>query len=115
MDLREKRCVPCEGGVSRLVREEQERLAASVPSWRVEGEKLIRTFTFDDFAGAMAVIGRVAVVGGAGGPDPDFCVHFRRVEMSIWTHAIGGLSENDFILAAKIDAVEEASIASGRR
>lgn len=108
MELRERRCVPCEGGIPPLTRDEQAALLPQVPSWRVEGDKLLRTFVLDSFVAAMAFIQRMANLAEAEGHHPDFCVHYRKVDVSLWTHAIGGLSESDFILAAKIDELEEA-------
>lgn len=103
MDLLQKRCVPCEGGVPKLGPEEQTRLSVQVPAWKVEDDKLLRSFRFADFREAMAFLGRVADLAEAEGHHPDFCVHYNKVDMSVWTHAIGGLSENDYILAAKVD------------
>ena len=108
MDLRKRRCVPCEGGVPKLGTEEQRRFGVEVPEWRVEGDKLLRSFAFDDFAQSMAFLQRVAAIAEDQGHHPDFCVHYRNVDMALWTHAIGGLSENDYILAAMIDGAIEA-------
>jgi 4a-hydroxytetrahydrobiopterin dehydratase len=107
MDLVQKRCVPCEGGVPKLDPDAQRPLLAQVPAWRAEGDKLLRTFRFANFREAMAFLERVADLAEGEGHHPDFCVHYNKVDMSLWTHAIGGLSENDFILAAKIDALLE--------
>ena len=104
-DLRTRRCVPCEGGVPKLGTEEIAKLAPQVPAWSVDGERLRRKFVFRNFVEAMRFVNRMADVAEAEGHHPDFSVHYREVEVSIWTHAIGGLSENDFILAAKIDAL----------
>lgn len=103
--LRAKRCVPCEGGVEKLSPEAAEALRVGVPSWRIEDGKLRRTRVLPDFAAAMRFLVRVAEIAEAEGHHPDFSVHYDRVDFTIWTHAIGGLSENDFILAAKIDAL----------
>lgn len=108
MELRNRRCVPCEGGIPPLTRSEQAALLPQVPAWKVEGDKLVRTFVLDSFVAAMAFIQGMANLAEAEGHHPDFCVHYRKVEVSLWTHAIGGLSESDFILAAKIDGLEEA-------
>lgn len=108
MSLRAKHCVPCEGGVPKLGPSDVARLAPEVPGWTVRDDKLHRAFTFRDFVAAMGFVNRMAEVAEAEGHHPDFAVHYREVQVSIWTHAIGGLSENDFILAAKIDAVESA-------
>ena len=102
MGLESKRCVPCEGGVPKLDDDEVRRLLVEAPGWAAEGEKLRRTFLFDNFLVAMAFVNRMADLAEAEGHHPDFCVHYRRVDVTVWTHAIGGLSENDFILAAKI-------------
>jgi 4a-hydroxytetrahydrobiopterin dehydratase len=108
MGLESKRCVPCEGGVPKLGPIEIASLLPEVPGWREEGDRIHRTFQFPDFVRAMAFLNRVATIAEAEGHHPDFCVHYSKVEMTIWTHAIGGLSENDFILAAKIDRAVEA-------
>jgi len=105
MTLREKKCVPCEGGVEPLSGDETRRLLGEVDGWREEDRQLRKTMTFADFRAAMAFVGRVADLAEAEGHHPDFCVHYSRVDFTIWTHAIGGLSENDFILASKIDAL----------
>ena len=104
-DLRARRCVPCEGGVPKLGTGEIAKLAPQVPAWSVDGERLRRKFVFRNFVEAMRFVNRMADVAEAEGHHPDFSVHYREVEVSIWTHAIGGLSENDFILAAKIDVL----------
>ncbi|MBM3270023.1 MAG: 4a-hydroxytetrahydrobiopterin dehydratase [Candidatus Sericytochromatia bacterium] len=103
MALADRRCVPCEGGTPKLPPAAIGALAAELPGWEVRDERLVRTFKFKDFRAAMAFLGRVADVAENEGHHPDFCVHYRVVDMTVWTHAIGGLSENDFILAAKID------------
>lgn len=105
MELRAKRCLPCEGGVPKLGPEAIAALRPQIPSWDVRDERLVRRFTFRDFRQAMGFVDRMAEVAEAEGHHPDFTVHYREVEVVIWTHAVGGLSENDFILAAKIDAL----------
>ena len=97
--------MPCEGGVSKLAPEETVRLLGQVHGWELRDGKLVRTFKFGDFREAMRFVDRMAEVAEAEGHHPDFCVHYSRVDVTIWTHAIDGLSENDFILAAKIDAL----------
>ncbi len=81
-------------------------LLAQLPGWRLaEGEplKLARTLKRKDFAGAMAFVNRVADLAEAEGHHPDICVSWNRATLELFTHAIGGLSENDFIMAAKIN------------
>ena len=105
MDLTSRRCVPCEGGVPALGPDAVAYLLRDVRGWEARDGKLHKTFDHRDFVEAMAFVDRMATLAEAEGHHPDFCVHYRRVDVSIWTHAIGGLSENDFILAAKIDAL----------
>ena len=104
-DLRAKRCLPCEPGMAKLDAAAIARLAPAVPVWETAGERLRRRFVFHDFVQAMRFVTRMADLAEAEGHHPDFCVHYREVDVTIWTHAAGGLSENDFILAAKIDAL----------
>ena len=109
--LTDKKCVPCEGGIQPLTAEEMKKLTPQVPGWRVVPvEKtsrtmntLQKTMTFKNFRQAMAFLRLVEEQAEAEGHHPDFCVHYNRVDFTLWTHAIGGLHENDFILAAKID------------
>ncbi len=86
-----------------------EAYVAQVPGWRlVAGDplKIARNLKFSDFAQAMAFVNRVAEVAEAEGHHPDLCVSWNRVKLELVTHAIGGLSENDFIMAAKINDLE---------
>jgi 4a-hydroxytetrahydrobiopterin dehydratase len=103
--LRERRCTPCTGATPRLGAAEIATLEPQVPDWTVRDDRLRRKLTFRDFVAAIAFVNRMAEVAEAEQHHPDFTVHYREVEVSIWTHAVGGLSENDFILAAKIDGV----------
>ena len=104
-DLVTRRCVPCEGGVPPLDDAKTRELLAQVPGWELREGKLHRRRSFRDFKEAMGFLVQVALVAEAEGHHPDFAVHWNQVDFTIWTHAIGGLSENDFILAAKIDAI----------
>ncbi|HEX9640860.1 MAG TPA: 4a-hydroxytetrahydrobiopterin dehydratase, partial [Candidatus Krumholzibacteria bacterium] len=111
-DLATKRCVPCEGGAEPLSREAAEVYLAQVPGWRiVEGAPLTiaRDVKRKDFAGAMAFVNKMAAVAEEQGHHPDFCVSWNKVKIELVTHSIGGLSENDFIMAAKINALEAGS------
>jgi 4a-hydroxytetrahydrobiopterin dehydratase len=103
--LRTKHCVPCEGGVPPVGGDELERLLKEVPAWEVRNGRLHRHFAFRGFTEAMRFVNAMAEVAESEGHHPDFTVHYREVDVEVWTHAIGGLSENDFILAAKIDEV----------
>jgi 4a-hydroxytetrahydrobiopterin dehydratase len=83
-----------------------------VPGWDLRESTLTRRFKLRDFSAAMAFVNRVAGLAEAEGHHPDFAVHYSTVDVTIWTHAVGGLSENDFILAAKLDRIESRGAAS---
>jgi 4a-hydroxytetrahydrobiopterin dehydratase len=103
VNLRDRRCVPCERGTPPIADDEAERLLAQVSGWELGGGRIRKAVTFPGFAAAIAFVNRMADVAEAEGHHPDFCVHYNRVDLTVWTHAAGGLTENDFILAAKID------------
>lgn len=105
MSLLARKCVPCEGDVPRLGPARVAELLKEVDRWEVGDDKLHRTFKFKSFIRAIQFVNRMAEVAEAEGHHPDFSVHYNRVEVVVWTHAIGGLSENDFIMAAKISAL----------
>jgi 4a-hydroxytetrahydrobiopterin dehydratase len=102
--LASKSCVPCRGGVPPLSKADAEAFIVQTPGWRLgdEGTRLKRAFEFRDFVEAMRFVNRVADVAESQGHHPDIAIHWNRVELTLWTHKIGGLHENDFILAAKI-------------
>jgi len=104
--LASKGCVPCEGGVPKLTPGQIAKLLPQLDGWVVEGDTIRKSRTFFDFLDAMDFCNAMADIAEDEGHHPDFCVHFNRVDVTIWTHAIGGLSENDFILAAKIDRID---------
>ena len=107
--LAAKSCVPCRGGVAPLQKAQAERLLGQTPLWKLEesGTRLKRTFEFADFREAMRFVNGVAEIAEGEGHHPDIAIHWNRVELTLWTHKIGGLHENDFILAAKIDRLLE--------
>lgn len=103
--LSSKHCVPCHGGVPRLGGEEIEPLLRQLVGWRVEEEHhLSKEYKFTNFAAALAFVNRVGEVAEAEGHHPDVEFGWGYARLKIYTHAIGGLSESDFILAAHIDA-----------
>jgi 4a-hydroxytetrahydrobiopterin dehydratase len=103
-DLAEKNCVPCRGGVPPLQGEELSRLAAQLPGWQVVSEHhLTRSFKFPDFRAALEFVNRVGELAEQQGHHPDLYLAWGRVDVTTWTHKINGLTESDFILAAKID------------
>ena len=102
-------CVPCEGGMPPLKKEEADGFLRQVDGWTSDGERIRKSFAFKNFLAAMAFLNDVARVAEAEGHHPDFTLHsWNKVDVTLWTHAIGGLSRNDFILAAKIDATLKA-------
>ena len=104
--LRAKRCLPCEGGVPKLTPAGAEAQLAKLQGWTIvhQGERIRKAWVVKNFMAAMCFFEKVAEVSEAEGHHPDLhLVGYRNVAIEIWTHAIGGLSENDFILAAKID------------
>ena len=107
-ELTRKKCAPCEGGIPALTGPEVDALLKNLPGWnQVEGGKRIRReWRAKNFVAAIDFFNKVADLSEAEGHHPDLhLVGYRDVAIEIWTHAIGGLSENDFILAAKIDAL----------
>jgi 4a-hydroxytetrahydrobiopterin dehydratase len=107
-----ERCVPCEGGTPPLSEAEARGLLAELgDGWQLAngGKALTRELKFKDFAQAMAFLNRLADVAEAEGHHPDFCLHgWNQVSLTLATHAIGGLSRNDFILAAKANQAAAA-------
>jgi 4a-hydroxytetrahydrobiopterin dehydratase len=104
-DLASRRCVACRGGTPPLSEMEARRLLAGVPLWSLQegATRLSRRFEFKDFVQAMEFVNRVAEIAEAEGHHPDIAIHWNKVDLVLWTHSIGGLHENDFIVAAKID------------
>ena len=104
-DLASKKCVLCEGGIPPLNRNEIKTYHKLLrQGWDVIDDKSIqKVFSFVNYKHTMDFVNRVAQLAEAEGHHPVMHVHFAKVEVELWTHAINGLSENDFILAAKID------------
>jgi 4a-hydroxytetrahydrobiopterin dehydratase len=113
MDFTTKKCVPCEGGVPSKTAAEVDEALASLAGWDArEGKtQLHKHYRFKDFVEAMAFVNALAALAEAEGHHPDFSVHWNAVDVTLWTHAIGGLSENDFIVAAKLDQLPQARAA----
>jgi 4a-hydroxytetrahydrobiopterin dehydratase len=95
----------CHDGAPKLDASTTRLLAAEVPEWNVAGERLAREFKFPDFASALAFVNRVGEVAESENHHPDIALTWGKVAISTWTHSANGLSENDFVLAAKIDAL----------
>lgn len=104
MSLAEKHCVPCRGGVPPLQGEALEKMKAEVPNWQVvDRHHLVRSFTFPDFKTALEFVNRAGAVAEEEGHHPDLYLAWGKVDVKTWTHKIDGLTESDFILAAKIE------------
>jgi 4a-hydroxytetrahydrobiopterin dehydratase len=104
--LVKKKCLPCEGGVDPCPLDAAERQLQRLPGWYLthDGQRIRKDWTVKNFIAGMDFFNRCAEVAEADGHHPDLHIAgYRNVSVELWTHAIGGLSENDFILAAKID------------
>jgi 4a-hydroxytetrahydrobiopterin dehydratase len=112
-DLAKRRCEPCAAGTPPIEGAELERLLSELPGWSVVGggagtrggggSRLEKEYRFPDFRQALAFVNRVGEVAEQEGHHPDLELGWGRVKITLWTHSIGGLSENDFIVAAKAD------------
>lgn len=105
-ELASRACVPCRGGVPPLKGEEISNLLGELNGWSVVSEHhLTKAYKLGDFKEALAFVNRVGGLAEEQGHHPDICFGWGKVEITIWTHKIDGLTESDFILAAKIDAL----------
>lgn len=104
--LAQKTCVPCTGEVPPLKAAEIAQYLRQTPEWQVVNDHhLVREFRFPDFLKALAATNRVGKVAEEQGHHPDLHLGWGRLKVEIWTHKIDGLTESDFILAAKIDEI----------
>ena len=106
MSLTDKHCTPCQGGIDPLTRAEAEGYLADLPGWRLsdDASRISRLFRVKDFAEAQAIANRAGDVAEQEDHHPDIRFGYGWCEVEIHTHAIGGLHENDFIYAAKVNA-----------
>ena len=118
MDLTKKHCVPCEGGTPPLSDEKENEMLKRVQhdkntsGWlllRYGTHRIRRMFRFKNFKEAMGFVNKVAEIAEIEGHHPDIKIVYNKVSLELFTHAVGGLSENDFIMAAKIDAITTKS------
>jgi len=104
--LADKKCIPCRGGTPPLKGEELEALHKSIPKWTVANEHhLKREYKFPDFVKALDFVNKVGAIAEEQGHHPDILLSWGKAEVTLWTHKIDGLTESDFIMAAKIDRV----------
>lgn len=109
MSLLSKKCVPCEGGVPALTLSQAQEYVKETPGWEIieEGKKIRRELKLQNFKEAIVFVNKVADLAESEGHHPDFHIFYSRVILELWTHAIGGLSDNDFIMAAKINELSK--------
>ena len=104
--LNQKRCIPCEGGVPCLTADESQLLLKQLSNWLIiEQHHLEKTVLFDNFVEALAFTNQVGHIAESENHHPDIYLSWGKVVITIWTHKVDGLTESDFILAAKIDAL----------
>lgn len=103
LDLTRKKCVPCEGGARPFSAAEAGKYISRLKGWQLKGKMIKKQLKFKDFMELIKFVNRLAKLAEKEGHHPDFTVRYSKLDIELWTHAIGGLSENDFILAAKID------------
>lgn len=104
-ELASKTCVPCRGGVPPLSMDVASRLMEQLDGWSFEQGHLAKSYAFADFAGALQFVSRIGAIAEEQGHHPDIYMTYGKVSVEIWTHKIDGLTESDFILAAKFDEV----------
>jgi 4a-hydroxytetrahydrobiopterin dehydratase len=105
-ELVRKKCLPCEGGVEPYPLDVAQQQLGNLPGWYLthDGQRIRKDWKVKNFMAGMEFFNRCAVIAEEDGHHPDLHIEgYRNVSVELWTHAIGGLSENDFILAAKID------------
>jgi 4a-hydroxytetrahydrobiopterin dehydratase len=108
MSLTQKHCIPCESGVQALSQEEIGAMIRQVPEWQLlPGDWISRQFTFKNFVESLSFVNQVGEVAEAEGHHPDITFGWGYVDIKLQTHAINGLHENDFIVAAKINELLE--------
>lgn len=105
LDLAKSRCKPCEGGVSPLTADESAKLLKQLKGWAVENGVIAKTYAFKNHYQAMAFVNAAAWISHREDHHPDIVVGYNQCKVTYITHAIKGLSENDFICAAKLDAL----------
>ncbi len=110
-DLTAKHCKSCEGGVPPLEQKEIDHLLQNLSGWEQSGDELLKTYEFKNYYETMAFVNATAWVSHRENHHPDLEVGYKQCRVRYSTHAIGGLSENDFICAAKIDALQASASA----
>jgi 4a-hydroxytetrahydrobiopterin dehydratase len=107
-DLSKKKCVPCkpnEDGVPVLTKDQAQGLLTGLKGWRLIELKIEKDYTFKNFAAAIQFVNALAALAESEGHHPDIRIEYNKVTVTNWTHTVSGLTENDFILAAKTDMI----------
>lgn len=104
-NLADKQCKPCEGGIPPLTKAEATDLLQQLDGWEQHGTVIAKTFEFKNYYHTMAFVNAIAWLAHREDHHPDLCVEYNKCRVEYSTHAIKGLSENDFICAAKVDAL----------
>ena len=102
-ELATKRCVPCEGNVPPYTAEQAKEMLRQLKGWIIEEGKLVKLFPFKNYYETMAFVNALAWISHREDHHPDLLVGYNKCRVEYWTHAVNGLSENDFICAAKAD------------
>ena len=110
MDLTKKHCIPCEGGIPPMSGKEENKYMKKVKEWNLSRKgihKISRRFLFRTFLQAVDFVNKIAKLAEKEHHHPDLHLHYNKLDVDLYTHAVHGLSENDFILAAKIDKLSK--------
>ncbi len=106
MELHQKKCIPCESGAMPLTEKESKKILERVPHWKLNGNKIEREFVFKNFVEALKFVNKVGDLAESEGHHPDIHIHWNKVNLELWTHSMNGLSENDFIVASKVNSLQ---------
>ncbi|MFC1553852.1 4a-hydroxytetrahydrobiopterin dehydratase [candidate division KSB1 bacterium] len=110
MSLLKQKCTPCRGDDTPLDINEQEKLLNRLNQWTLSNDKITKKFEFKNFNEALDFTNKVADLAEKEDHHPDMNIHYKEVTVSVWTYAINGLLENDFVLAAKIDKIYQEKV-----
>jgi len=108
MKLLELKCEPCRGGMPPLSKQEAQAMLNEIPDWTLNDNSIERMLQFKDFKEAIVFVNKVADIANEQDHHPDIHIYYNKVRIELSTHKIKGLSKNDFILAAKINAINVA-------
>jgi 4a-hydroxytetrahydrobiopterin dehydratase len=111
MNLSDKKCIPChDPSIKPLSHDEATKLLENISTWKLakDNTHISKEFSFNDFVVAMKFVNHIADIAEEDGHHPDIHIHYDKVLVELWTHSIGGLHQNDFIIAAKIDKLKKS-------